>query len=387
MHFKSIGIAGAWGYIGRKFLDAALDLDWEVHVYDPGPVPEDVDPQRINVAEHGEAFYAAPVQVMHLALHPGHREKPLALLFGRAESDSEAPVILCEKPMAPPEDPALCDGIVARSEAAGARMLFDFPELFDPITHRIVDFLRGFREIAIREIWLERAKDREDPARPRNYKLMVPIQYQETVHCIAFLLNLLTQLDGSQSLPWQESLHIEGTSEPYRPPNPEDYAYQVDGRVRGRMDFGKGGHADGLTAHLQTDFKAGAGLHKRRRIAGTGDNCRFTIECDFLEGHKWLRINDIDQGISPTQSSYANVLKSLERWHTEGSLADCTTLQMPGARFARYTYLLSAALWEACFTKAPVRFPAPADLGVYQPAFPREWAELKRRWPFRPAIA
>src|SRR5438094_9545063 len=39
----SIAIAGAWGYIGRKLLDAALHLGIRAYVYDPGPTPSDVD--------------------------------------------------------------------------------------------------------------------------------------------------------------------------------------------------------------------------------------------------------------------------------------------------------------------------------------------------------
>jgi predicted dehydrogenase len=368
---NSIGIAGAWGYIGRKFLDAALESGWKVRVYDPGPQPDDLDLSGVEVETDEAAFYAASMDVVHLALHPDHREAPLARLFRRAETERDAPLILCEKPMAPPEDPALCDGIVARTGETGARMLFDFPELFDPITHRIVAFLGSFTSVHIREVWLERAKDREDPGKPRNYKLMVPIQYQETVHCIAFLLNLLTQLGGGQDLPWRGALHVEGIAEPYNPPNPEDYAYEVDGRVRGRMDFGRGGHAGGLTAHFLTDFKAGAGLRKRRRIVGVGDGRPFLIECDFLEGHKFLRIDGADQGVPPGQSSYVNVLDALRLWHDEGALSDCRRLQLPGPRFARCSYLLSSALWEACSKGIPLRFVSPQDLDAYQPGFSR----------------
>ena len=38
-HIRSIAIAGAWGYIGRKFLDAARQLNLSTSVYDPGRVP------------------------------------------------------------------------------------------------------------------------------------------------------------------------------------------------------------------------------------------------------------------------------------------------------------------------------------------------------------
>ena len=45
---RSIAIAGAWGYIGRKFLDVALANGLETYVFDPGPMPEDVDRSRFD---------------------------------------------------------------------------------------------------------------------------------------------------------------------------------------------------------------------------------------------------------------------------------------------------------------------------------------------------
>ena len=37
---RSIAIAGAWGYIGRKFLDVALARGLTTYVHDPGPMPD-----------------------------------------------------------------------------------------------------------------------------------------------------------------------------------------------------------------------------------------------------------------------------------------------------------------------------------------------------------
>ena len=45
---RSIAIAGAWGYIGRKFLDVALARGLATYVYDPGPEPQDVDLSRFT---------------------------------------------------------------------------------------------------------------------------------------------------------------------------------------------------------------------------------------------------------------------------------------------------------------------------------------------------
>ena len=44
----SIAIAGAWGYIGRKVLDAALGRGLRTYVFDPGPAPTDFDPQSVT---------------------------------------------------------------------------------------------------------------------------------------------------------------------------------------------------------------------------------------------------------------------------------------------------------------------------------------------------
>jgi hypothetical protein len=42
--FASVAIAGAWGYMGRKLLDAARRRDLPVRVLDPGPWPVDLGP-------------------------------------------------------------------------------------------------------------------------------------------------------------------------------------------------------------------------------------------------------------------------------------------------------------------------------------------------------
>ena len=47
-HFESIAIAGAWGYIGRKFLDAARQLNLSIYAFDPGPAPADVDLRTVT---------------------------------------------------------------------------------------------------------------------------------------------------------------------------------------------------------------------------------------------------------------------------------------------------------------------------------------------------
>src|SRR5437879_1608009 len=96
---RSIAIAGAWGYIGRKFLDVALARGLETFVHDPGPPPADVDLGRLTRVADTEEFYRLDVDLFHLAVHPEYRR--LDRLLGR----EEPLLILNEKPMAEPGRP------------------------------------------------------------------------------------------------------------------------------------------------------------------------------------------------------------------------------------------------------------------------------------------
>jgi len=133
--FASLAIAGAWGYIGRKLVDAALRRGLRVHVYDPGPVPADLDLSAVTrVTDEGE-FYRLPVDAFHLALHPAEREAGQTLLLQRARSE---PVwILNEKPMFGPDETGDGHALIEAVDRSQAVMLYDFPELFDPLTRRV----------------------------------------------------------------------------------------------------------------------------------------------------------------------------------------------------------------------------------------------------------
>jgi predicted dehydrogenase len=332
----SVAIAGAWGYIGRKFLDAALARDLQVFAYDPGPLPVDLDPSRFaRIADESE-FYSLRTDLYHLALHPEHRR--LDLLLAR----DEPLLILNEKPMAAPGRPDECDRVVAAVEASEASVLYDFPELYDPLTARILDHLAGFRDARITEISVQRSKDREDPANPRNYKRMVPIQYQETVHCLAFVLLVLAHVKGGLAAALADGVRLAGESDPYEPPNPEAYPEPVDGRCRYRASFG-GVAVDGLT-----DFKRGAPWAKRRTIRGVGDGRPFEIEVSYLEGAKSLRIDGEARPCDPSANSYEHVLATAWRWSRRSDRRELMGGLFPNPRFARATYRLSSALWQSC---------------------------------------
>src|SRR5437764_3211049 len=78
---RSIAIAGAWGYIGRKFLDVAMAHGLTTFVHDPGPIPPDIDSRRFTRIESEAEFDRLEADVFHLAVHPEHRR--LAPLLGR----------------------------------------------------------------------------------------------------------------------------------------------------------------------------------------------------------------------------------------------------------------------------------------------------------------
>jgi hypothetical protein len=353
----TLAIAGAWGYIGRKFLDVALARRLTAFVYDPGPAPPDVDLGKLTRIENEAEFYRLPADLFHLAVHPEHRR--LDLLLAR----DEPPLILNEKPMALPERPEHCRQVIEAVDCSRAVVLYDFPELFDPLTARVLDHLARFRDVRLTEFYVERSKDREDPSNPRNSKRMVPIQYQESVHCLAFVLYVLAAVQGGVSGALAGGVRVAGRSDPYQPPNPEDYPYPVDGRCRYQAAFGDV-RVEGLT-----DFKAGAPWAKRRVIRGVGDGRPFEIDVSYLEGGKWLRIDGEDQTCDPASNSYEHVLTTATRWARRFDRQTLMNALFPNPRFTRVTYQLSAALWRSCRDRAEEAFVGLEDLDGWDAGF------------------
>jgi predicted dehydrogenase len=332
----SVAIAGAWGYIGRKFLDVALARGLRTYVYDPGPAPVDMDVGALTRVADEAAFYRLPADLFHLALHPEHRR--LDLLLARREPL----LILNEKPMALPEQPQDCRRIVAAVAAGSAIVLYDFPELFDPLTARVLGHLAGFRAVRITGLVVQRSKDREDPGLSRNFRRMVPIQYQETVHCLAYVLYVLAAVHGGVPAVLDGGVVLTGESESYMPPNPQAYPYPVDGRCRFAGSIG------GVPVEGLTDFKRGAPWVKRRVIRGVGDGASFTIDVSYLEGRKSLRIDGVEQPCDPRSNSYEHVLRTATRWAQECDRSQVMHGLFPNPQFTQVAYQLSAALWRSC---------------------------------------
>jgi predicted dehydrogenase len=262
--------------------------------------------------------------------------------------------------------------MIRRVNASRMILLYDFLELFDPMTQRIVEFLSGARNLRIESIRLARSKDREDPANPRNYKKMVPIQYQETVHCLAYVVHLLAQLAGSTESVFEGGVSLEATSEPYQPPNPGDYPYVVDGRC----DFSL--NAGGVEVKGITNFKRGAPWTKMKTIRGTRDGRPFTVEAEYLEDHKYWRLDGEPQVYDPKTSSYEEVLKTLSRWCGERSRCDLLGGIYPNPRFAHITYQLSSALWKCSHSKTRLRFSSLGDLLSWDAGFAAAAVDLER---------
>jgi predicted dehydrogenase len=361
---RSVAIAGAWGYIGRKFVDAALALGLDVHAYDPGPPPADVDRARLHVCGDERAFFRTRADLFHLALHPEHRRRGFSWLLERAQSDPL--LILNEKPMAAPQRPGECAEIehnVARSRAV---VLYDFPELYDELTACILDYLRQFRAVEVREMVVTRSKDREDPANPRNAKRMVTIQYQESVHCLAFVLHLLGRLHGGAGRALDRGVTVAAEAQPYVPPNPEVYPGPVDGRCRFTLAIGP------VRVSGDTNFKRGAPWAKRRELRGVADGRPFAILVDYLEGHKQLTIDGAAQPIDPRASSYEQVFRTAARWRQTVAPAELAGGVYPNPPFARLTYQLSAALWRSSRGRTPLRFASAKDLLAFDARYPTD---------------
>ena len=338
--FESIAIAGAWGYIGRKLLDAALRQGLRVYAFDPGPAPAELNPASVTRIASEVEFYALPADLFHLALHPDARRQAQNLLLARAQR--EPLVILNEKPIVSPEAPAEGPAIIAAVDHSRALMLYDFPELFDPLTRRITDYLAGFRHVEIQSMVMERSKDREDPAIARNYKRMLPVQYQESVHCLAYVLYLMARLRGGFEAALSGGLTVTAQSEPYCPPNPEAYAGVVDGRCDYRLGLGA------LTVEGVTNFKRGARWSKRRVLRGYADGRPFVIEADYLEGNKNLRINGADQGWKPEASSYEAILTTFSEWRGTLPREELLRGVYPNPRLAWLAFQMSHMLWKSC---------------------------------------
>ncbi len=358
---SSLAIAGAWGYIGRKFLDAASQLQLTTSVFDTGAPPRDVPLHEVALFDNEDAFYQQGADLFHLALHPEHRAKGLEILLQR--SYAEPICVLCEKPMALPESPADCEQLVHQIERSPAMVLYDFPELFDPITWRILDFFRAHDDVRIESIVLQRSKDREDPAIARNQKRMVHIPYQESRDGLAFALYLLAHVQGGFDPVFERGLSVCAQSQPYQPPNPSVYPHVVDGKCEYQLKLA------GVDIHGRTDFTRGASWAKRRVIKGTVDTRPFSIEVDFLEGQKRLAIDGQAHDDVLSTNSYVEVIRAIQRLRESTSTSEIMAGTYPNPAFARVTYQLSSLLWKSSWEQQAIELSSLQHLQAFDAGF------------------
>ncbi len=340
---SSLAIAGAWGYIGRKFVEAAQELGLDIRVFDPGPPPLDLDLHGVRRFDSEQQFFQQQADLFYLALHPEQRTTGMRILLQRSQHESL--FVLCEKPMAAPQAPEQCRQIVDAVAGTEAVWLYDFPELFDPITKRILDFFACYDDVQISSITMQRSKDREDPAIARNAKRMVHIQYQESIHCLAFALYILAHVSGGLERALADGLMLKASAEPYLPPNPAAYNHIVDGKCEYHLTIGD------VQIAGRTDFKRGAPWGKRRGIRGKVDGRPFKIVVDFLEGKKLLFIDDKPHDAVIHTNSYAEVIKGVSRLRQQATRSEILTGIYPHPAFARLAYQLSSALWRSSWEK------------------------------------
>jgi predicted dehydrogenase len=241
-----------------------------IYGFDPGPRPADFSySDRLQMIACEQQFYELDADLFHIATHPEVRQGVYRLLDrGRH--------LNIEKPMAHPAHPDECSRLRAAARASHGTVLFDFVEVFNPRTLQIRAILAEMKkhsDCRITRISCERSKDREDTQNLRNRKIMVPIQYQESAHCLALLLFVLGRPSSFEEA-FPHGMTGAAMSAPYDPPNPEDYRYGVvDGKIAGEL------RVDGLAIGIHTDFKRrGAGPFKRFRIKGFAGGHDFQIE-------------------------------------------------------------------------------------------------------------
>jgi predicted dehydrogenase len=355
----SVAIAGFGGYIGSKLAEAALKAGVRVYGFDPFALASQA-PTGIEVVPSEEIFYSLCPSFYHLALHPDARDSAQQLLFSRAANEPMA--ILMEKPMAPPEDPQSVKLLIDTIEQSKALVLYDFPELFDPLTAKIVEFLQKFKSVEFYTMTLVRSKDREEDT-PRNRKKIVPIQFQESVHCLAFFLYLVGKVQGSYHAAVKNGVSVQASSRAYEPPNPKDYQYVVDGRCDYEFQAGN------ITVRGVTNFKRGAESAKQRIVHGVADGTPFCIEVDYFEGTKYLKINGVDQQVARDSCSYTAVLSTFTTWQEQVGREELHRGVYPHCHFAALTYALSGMLWRSCAWRCEIEVGGVDELICFNSGF------------------
>ena len=362
----SLAIAGIYGYIGQLIYNAAVDAGVpKIFGFDPGPRPASFRySDRLTMIPREEQFYELDADLFHIATHPDRRQGVYRLIErGRH--------VTIEKPMAHPAHPTECRRLSEAARHSKATVLFDFVEVFNPHSIQIRDMLRrlaSHSDFRINQVHCERSKDREDPRNPRNRKVIVPIQYQETAHCLAMLL-FVTDRSASFPAAFPQGMTVAAASAPYDPPNPEDYRYGVvDGKVTGEIRAGD------MTVSICTDFKRRGGApFKRFSIEGVSDGRAFRIESVFDGTREQVLLNGkVVASVGPASRHRTSSGRA------GAGIASRSTGLRPDAGFASLVFGLSAALWASCHEGRELRIDTEADLRETMRCYPENVARQAR---------
>jgi predicted dehydrogenase len=367
----SLAIAGIHGYIGQLIYNAALELGVpRIYGFDPGPRPARFSySDRLQMITCEEQFYELDADLFHIATHPEVRQGVYRLLDrGRH--------VNIEKPMAHPAHPDECCRLRTAARASDGSVLFDFVEVFNARTFQIraiLARLKQYSDFRITHIHCERSKDREDARNLRNRKIMVPIQYQESAHCLASLLFVLDRSSAFEKA-FPRGMTIAALAAPYDPPNPEDYRYGVvDGKVAGEL------RVDGLAIGIHTDFKRrGAGPFKRFCIDGLAGGRDFHIEAIYDGSGERIVLDGETLAPWSTSSRHQDIVRQSWCWHCKPPAL------RPDADFAWLVFGLSAALWASCHEGREIRIECEDDLRRAMQCYPNALAKRDRypalRW-------
>lgn len=404
---ESIAIAGAFGYIGSLYLQASANLGIEqIFVYDPAPVPAQlidmINTGRVKQIKNETEFYELNADLFHIAMHPQQRNKMFRLI-------ERGMSINCEKPMAHPEQPELCDKVIKAVKSSNCTVLYDFPELFDSyylgmkddsvVLEHLADMTQ-LDSVWIKKMFLHRSKDRESD-NEKNKRVVLPIQYQESVHCIAFMLQALGavnelkagngSMNGTFKDIFSNGVFVDARSEPYEPPNKESYPYVVDGLCIGRICL------NNAEVEIYTNFKKEYQAVRRQTIIGAytvanaplianeSASADFYISFGVDNEHRYINFDGCDM-MSPKearQTPHESVITKSWKLHSRAAVDECFRNELmtglyPNPYFAMLTFKLSDMLWKSCWQNKPVQVSSLAELESFSSEFANEMPNFRK---------
>ena len=200
---------------------------------------------------------------------------------------------------------------------------------------------------------------------------MVHIQYQESVHCLAFVLNLLGKLNGGLEPVFRSGLSVNAQAQPYQPPNTQAYPYVVDGKCVFHLQLG----ATKITG--RTDFKRGGpGRNAGQSRVWRMDNLSRSKQISWKEKSGFRSISN-----HKTASTVTRMRKSLNaakdgrsRLHVTKSCVEYSPIPISRG----VSYQLSSVLWRSSWQKAPVELDSLDALMQFEAGFESARSQFAR---------